>query len=175
MVFAVAVTASSLSAKSAVAGLSSALSSVSLSRRSRSAKAGLTVPLQQRERGLVIECAHKKGSGSTKNGRDSNSKRLGCKVYGDQPAKAGSIIIRQRGSKIRAGDNVGCGKDYTLYSTVAGTVKFHIKLGKKYVSVVPEDEDAVASEPAPGSRKARKRAMYPPRATLREQAVAAEA
>ncbi|CAI5973023.1 unnamed protein product [Closterium sp. NIES-65] len=92
---------------------------------------------------LTIEAAHKKGSGSTKNGRDSKAKRLGVKVYGDQPAKAGSIIVRQRGTTFHAGTNVGVGKDYTLYSLVDGLVKFELygPDKRKKVSVYPATEE----------------------------------
>lgn len=68
--------------------------------------------------------AHKKGAGSTKNGRDSNAKRLGVKRFGGQEVKAGNILVRQRGMKFRPGLNVGCGKDFTLYALVDGVVKF---------------------------------------------------
>ena len=68
--------------------------------------------------------AHKKGVGSSKNGRDSESKRLGLKKYGNEFVKAGNIIVRQRGSEIHAGNNVGMGKDYTLFALVDGIVKF---------------------------------------------------
>ena len=68
--------------------------------------------------------AHKKGSGSTKNGRDSNSKRLGVKKYGGELVRAGNILIRQRGTKVKPGNNVGRGKDDTLFALVAGTVVF---------------------------------------------------
>ena len=68
--------------------------------------------------------AHKKGKGSTKNGRDSNSKRLGVKIFGGETVKAGNIIIRQRGLKYKAGLNVGIGKDYTLFSLKSGTVNY---------------------------------------------------
>ena len=71
--------------------------------------------------------AHKKGAGSTKNGRDSNAKRLGVKKFGGQTAKAGSIIIRQRGMKVKPGLNVGCGKDFTLFALTDGVVKFDHK------------------------------------------------
>ncbi|BDV41371.1 50S ribosomal protein L27 [Geotalea uraniireducens] len=82
--------------------------------------------------------AHKKGVGSTRNGRDSESKRLGCKKFGGETVKAGNIIYRQRGTKIHPGTNVGCGKDYTLFALVDGIVKFE-RLGrdKKKVSVYP--------------------------------------
>ena len=84
--------------------------------------------------------AHKKGQGSVKNGRDSVSKRLGVKKFGSQTVVAGNIIIRQRGTKVYPGVNVGMGKDHTLFSLVVGRVRFHLgKLGRKYVSV-----DAVA-------------------------------
>ena len=81
--------------------------------------------------------AHKKAGGSSRNGRDSESKRLGVKVYGGQSVSAGSIIIRQRGTKFHNGDNVGCGKDYTLFALTDGVVKFEIKgpKNRKFVSV----------------------------------------
>lgn len=80
--------------------------------------------------------AHKKGSGSTKNGRDSKSKRLGVKKYGGQKVITGNILVRQRGSKFYPGINVGMGKDYTLFALVNGTVKFEFCYkGKKKVSV----------------------------------------
>ncbi|MBE7055830.1 MAG: 50S ribosomal protein L27 [Ruminococcaceae bacterium] len=83
--------------------------------------------------------AHKKGLGSSKNGRDSESKRLGVKKADGQPVIAGNIIVRQRGTKIHPGVNVGVGTDYTLYALVDGKVKFH-RLGrdKKQVSVVAQ-------------------------------------
>jgi len=68
--------------------------------------------------------AHKKGGGSSRNGRESDSKRLGVKIYGGQKVIPGNIIVRQRGTKFRAGDGVGMGKDHTLYSLAEGTVKF---------------------------------------------------
>lgn len=83
--------------------------------------------------------AHKKGGGSTSNGRDSKAKRLGVKAFGGQEIPAGSIIIRQRGTRFHAGANVGMGKDHTLYALVDGQVKFEIK-GKpvrQQVSIVP--------------------------------------
>ena len=83
--------------------------------------------------------AHKKAGGSSRNGRDSQSKRLGVKRYGDQMISAGSIIVRQRGTQVHAGANVGMGKDHTLYAKVAGKVLFGVKgpMSKKTVSVVP--------------------------------------
>lgn len=80
--------------------------------------------------------AHKKGSGSTKNGRDSKSKRLGVKKYGGEKVLSGNILVRQRGTKFNAGSNVGIGKDGTLFSLITGTVKFEIvNKKKKKVSV----------------------------------------
>ncbi|KAM3374197.1 hypothetical protein P3S68_012911 [Capsicum galapagoense] len=73
---------------------------------------------------LTIECAHKKGAGSTKNGRDSPGQRLGVKVFGDQLVKPGSIIVLQRGTKFHPGKNVGLGKDHTIFSLIDGLVKF---------------------------------------------------
>jgi large subunit ribosomal protein L27 len=81
--------------------------------------------------------AHKKGAGSTKNGRDSNAKRLGVKRYGGEYVIPGNIILRQRGTKFKPGTNVGIGKDYTIYSLVEGQVLFESKQGRKYVSVYP--------------------------------------
>ena len=82
--------------------------------------------------------AHKKGAGSSKNGRESESKRLGVKIFGGQGAIAGNIIIRQRGTKHHAGENVGMGKDHTIFAKVSGRVKFQTKkFGKKYISVIP--------------------------------------
>ena len=82
--------------------------------------------------------AHKKAGGSTRNGRDSESKRLGVKVFGGQAIKAGGIIIRQRGTAVHAGVNVGCGKDHTLFAKSDGVVKFEVKgpNNRKFVSVV---------------------------------------
>jgi len=82
--------------------------------------------------------AHKKAGGSTKNGRDSESKRLGVKLFGGQAAIAGNIIIRQRGTKVHAGVNVGIGRDHTLYAKSDGHVKFEKKgpKNRQFVSVV---------------------------------------
>lgn len=82
--------------------------------------------------------AHKKAGGSTRNGRDSESKRLGVKRFGGQLVSAGSIIVRQRGTKMHAGDNVGCGKDHTLFAKVEGRVEF-VQRGpsnRKFVQIV---------------------------------------
>ncbi|MDR0770068.1 MAG: 50S ribosomal protein L27 [Burkholderiales bacterium] len=75
--------------------------------------------------------AHKKAGGSSRNGRDSQSKRLGVKAYGGEAIRAGGIILRQRGTQVHPGVNVGCGKDYTLFAKVDGTVQFTIKGPKK--------------------------------------------
>jgi large subunit ribosomal protein L27 len=90
--------------------------------------------------------AHKKAGGSTKNGRDSESKRLGVKRYGGERVLAGNIIIRQRGTPVRAGANVGTGTDHTLFAKIAGKVLFQKKGAEQrmYVSVLPEGE-AVAT------------------------------
>ncbi|MFK7795131.1 MAG: 50S ribosomal protein L27 [Gammaproteobacteria bacterium] len=82
--------------------------------------------------------AHKKAGGSTRNGRDSESKRLGVKCFGGQQVVPGNIILRQRGTKFHAGQNVGLGKDYTIFAKTPGVVKFEVKgpKNRKYVSVV---------------------------------------
>ncbi|RIV85243.1 50S ribosomal protein L27 [Aurantiacibacter xanthus] len=80
--------------------------------------------------------AHKKAGGSSRNGRDSESKRLGVKKFGGQQVLGGNILVRQRGTKFYPGTNVGLGKDHTLFATAEGVVRFHDgKLGRKYVSV----------------------------------------
>lgn len=82
--------------------------------------------------------AHKKGVGSSKNGRESESKRLGVKIFGGQAAIAGNILVRQRGTQHHPGENVGIGKDHTLYALTDGTVEFRKKKNNRsYVSVVP--------------------------------------
>lgn len=81
--------------------------------------------------------AHKKSGGSAKNGRDSNSKRLGVKKYGGEQINAGSIIVRQRGSKFKPGLNVGIGKDDTLFALSTGVVKFVTRNKRKFVEVIP--------------------------------------
>ena len=84
--------------------------------------------------------AHKKGVGSSKNGRESHSKRLGLKVYGGQTCKAGNIIIRQRGTEHHPGLNMGMGKDHTLYALVDGVVTFKKgRLDRSYVSIIPAE------------------------------------
>ena len=83
--------------------------------------------------------AHKKAGGSSRNGRDSEAKRLGVKRYGGQLVSAGSIIVRQRGTEFHPGENVGCGKDHTLFAKVEGKVQFAIKGAdrRRVVSIVP--------------------------------------
>jgi len=76
--------------------------------------------------------AHKKAGGSSNNGRDSNAKRRGVKRFGDQVVKAGEIIVRQKGTKFRPGENVGIGRDFTLYAEIAGTVSFTEKAVKRF-------------------------------------------
>ncbi len=79
--------------------------------------------------------AHKKAGGSSRNGRDSNSKRLGVKKYGGESVIAGNILVRQRGTKIRPGDNVGCGKDHTLFALIDGKVEYYKSAGRTTVRV----------------------------------------
>jgi large subunit ribosomal protein L27 len=87
--------------------------------------------------------AHKKGGGTTRNGRDSESKRLGVKVYGGQSINAGGIIVRQRGTTVRPGTNVGMGKDHTLFALIDGRVSFKTKAkGRVFISVLPTAEAA---------------------------------
>jgi large subunit ribosomal protein L27 len=86
--------------------------------------------------------AHKKGQGSSRNGRDSNPKMLGVKKYGGEVVKPGSIIVRQRGTKFYPGVNVGMGNDHTLYATVDGQVKFEGPTGRRRVSVYPQQTEA---------------------------------
>ena len=90
--------------------------------------------------------AHKKGAGSSKNGRESESKRLGVKIYGGQEAIAGNIIVRQRGTKFHPGNNVGRGNDDTLFALVDGVVTFERKdKRRKKVSVYPATQDSVTA------------------------------
>jgi large subunit ribosomal protein L27 len=82
--------------------------------------------------------AHKKGGGSSRNGRDSKSKRLGMKKYGGEFVIPGNIIVRQRGTKFHPGINVGMGRDFTIFATSEGFVKFEKKQGRQYINVDPE-------------------------------------
>ncbi len=81
--------------------------------------------------------AHKKGVGSSRNGRDSNSQRLGCKAYGGELVTGGSIIMRQRGTKFHPGQNVGMGKDHTIFAKIEGVVEFAQRRGKKIINIKP--------------------------------------
>jgi large subunit ribosomal protein L27 len=91
--------------------------------------------------------AHKKAGGSSRNGRDSESKRLGVKKFGSETVRAGNIIVRQRGTKWHPGDNVGIGKDHTLFALTDGCVAFRDgKLGRKYVHVMPVVQAASESQ-----------------------------
>ncbi|MCA9938581.1 MAG: 50S ribosomal protein L27 [Anaerolineales bacterium] len=83
--------------------------------------------------------AHKKGGGSTRNGRDSNSKRLGIKRYGGEMVIPGNIIVRQKGTRFHPGTNVGLGRDYTIFAVAEGRVTFETKHGRKYISVYPTE------------------------------------
>jgi large subunit ribosomal protein L27 len=83
--------------------------------------------------------AHKKGGGSSRNGRDSKSKRLGVKRFDGESVTSGSVLVRQRGTKIKPGHNVGLGRDYTIFATIDGYVKFEtVRNGRKQISVYPE-------------------------------------
>jgi large subunit ribosomal protein L27 len=123
--------------------------------------------------------AHKKGVGSSKNGRESESKRLGVKIYGGQFAKAGNILVRQRGTQHYPGDNVGMGKDHTLFAMIDGQVVFKRKRkDRSFVSVEPlvEVETAVAEAQAPKTQKTEKpKAEAQPEAETKEEAPKAEA
>ena len=83
--------------------------------------------------------AHKKGGGYTRNGRDSNSKRLGIKRYGGEMVIPGNIIVRQKGTRFHPGTNVGLGRDYTIFAVAEGRVTFETKHGRKYISVYPTE------------------------------------
>lgn len=97
--------------------------------------------------------AHKKGVGSSDNGRDSHSKRLGVKLFGGELARAGNIIIRQRGTKFHPGNNVGMGKDFTIFALTDGTVEFRKrKKDRTFVNILPFDQE-VAIAPAPAKKE----------------------
>jgi len=98
--------------------------------------------------------AHKKGAGSSRNGRESESKRLGVKIYGGQAAIAGNIIVRQRGTTHHPGANIGMGKDHTLFALIDGTVHFQKKRNNRsYVSIIPKIDEANATKPVPKAEK----------------------
>jgi large subunit ribosomal protein L27 len=120
--------------------------------------------------------AHKKGVGSTDNGRDSKSKRLGVKLFGGQTAKAGNIIIRQRGTKYHPGENVYMGKDFTLHAQVDGTISFRKRRNNRmYVSVLPNGEVAVQTQPAPKAEPVAKAPAAPKAEPKKEEAPQVEA
>jgi len=121
--------------------------------------------------------AHKKGAGSSRNGRESHSKRLGIKIFGGQPAIAGNIIVRQRGTPHNPGLNVGLGKDHTLFALVDGTVVFKKKAdNRSYVSVIPFEAEPVVEAPkAKPVAKAEKKVVEAPKAEVKEEAPVAEA
>ena len=110
---------------------------------------------------FTVEAAHKKGTGSVKNGRDSNPKYRGVKLYGPEKCCAGNIIVRQLGNKFHAGPGVGTGKDFTLFALRDGEILFKKGAGKKqFVCVVDAVERAAAT-----SRKTKRRELYTPRAS----------
>ena len=118
--------------------------------------------------------AHKKGAGSSRNGRESHSKRLGIKIFGGQPAIAGNIIVRQRGTKHNPGLNVGIGRDHTLFALTEGVVTFKKKAdNRSYVSVLPFEVEPVAEVAAPAPKaKAEPKAVVA--APVAEEVPAAE-
>lgn len=121
--------------------------------------------------------AHKKGVGSTDNGRDSNSKRLGIKLFGGQKAKAGNIIVRQRGTKFHPGQNVYMGKDFTLHAQIDGLVDFKKKrMGRTYVNILPEGTVSVSAPAKPAPKKAAPVAAKPaaPKATTPKKEASAK-
>jgi large subunit ribosomal protein L27 len=116
--------------------------------------------------------AHKKGAGSSRNGRESHSKRLGIKIFGGQPALAGNIIVRQRGTKHNPDKNVGIGRDHTLFALVTGHVVFRKKAdNRSYVSIIPYVEDEVEEVEAPVA--AAPKAKKAPKAEVAEEAAPA--
>src|ERR1700744_4989393 len=114
--------------------------------------------------------AHKKGAGSSRNGRESHSKRLGIKIFGGQPAIAGNIIVRQRGTPHNPGLNVGIGKDHTLFALADGTVVFKKKAdNRSYVSVIPFETALIVEEAAPAPKaKAEPKAKAAPAPVVAE-------
>jgi large subunit ribosomal protein L27 len=121
--------------------------------------------------------AHKKGAGSSRNGRESHSKRLGIKIFGGQPAIAGNIIVRQRGTKHNPGLNVGIGKDHTLFALTEGVVTFKKKAdNRSYVSVLPFEAAPVAevAAPAPKVKEEVKAKPEPKAAVVADEAPVAE-
>jgi len=141
------------------------------SRRAVATALDRVAPARGRERAprrAVIECAHKKGTGSTKNGRDSNPQYLGVKKYGEERVRVGSIIVRQRGNTFHAGDGVGTGKDFTLFALRDGEVKFKVGANKKKFVTIVDAVDRSGRADGEPTRKDKRRAMYAPRAVVRE-------
>ncbi|MGB4398605.1 MAG: 50S ribosomal protein L27 [Daejeonella sp.] len=120
--------------------------------------------------------AHKKGAGSSRNGRESHSKRLGIKIFGGQAAIAGNIIVRQRGTKHHPDKNVGIGKDHTLFALIDGTVFFKKKFDdKSYVSVLPREAQVVVEDaPVKPKKAVAKKAAPAPKAKAPVKKAAAE-
>src|SRR5882757_5443225 len=118
--------------------------------------------------------AHKKGAGSSRNGRESHSKRLGIKIFGGQPAIAGNIIVRQRGTKHNPGLNVGIGRDHTLFALAEGIVTFKKKAdNRSYVSVLPFAVETVEEVAAPAAPiKAEKKTVAPEKVAVAQVAEA---
>ena len=125
-----------------------------LSSHATAADHGTTSGLERCCPSTQVSCAHKKGSGSTKNGRDSNAKRLGVKVYGNQAVKAGGIIVRQRGSEFFPGPGAAMGKDFTIFATQPGQVVFYdrCRQGRSYIKVEPYPE--LEASPTEAAREA---------------------
>ncbi|MDB4901729.1 MAG: ribosomal protein [Mucilaginibacter sp.] len=116
--------------------------------------------------------AHKKGAGSSRNGRESHSKRLGIKIFGGQPAIAGNIIVRQRGTKHNPGLNVGIGRDHTLFALAEGIVVFKKKADdRSYVSVLPFETEVVAEVAAPAPKVKAEKKTAEVKAPVAETAV----
>ncbi|MCR8560545.1 50S ribosomal protein L27 [Mucilaginibacter sp. BJC16-A38] len=119
--------------------------------------------------------AHKKGAGSSRNGRESHSKRLGIKIFGGQPAIAGNIIVRQRGTKHNPGLNVGIGRDHTLFALAEGIVTFKKKAdNRSYVSVLPLEAAPVAEVAAPAPAVKAEKKVVAAKAPVAEEAPAVE-
>ena len=119
---------------------------------------------------LIQLFAHKKGGGSSKNGRDSQAKRLGVKRSAGQYVTAGNIIVRQRGTKFYPGNNVGLGKDYTIFVTADGVVEFETKHGgKKYINIVVQEKKA---EKKVAPKKVEEKAEVAPKATAAKKTTA---
>ena len=119
--------------------------------------------------------AHKKGAGSSRNGRESESKRLGVKIYGGQAAIAGNIIIRQRGTTHHPGENMGMGKDHTLFALCDGIVKFQKKRNNRsYCSIVPVIETVIDTKPATKAKEVAEKPVAKVEAVVEEAPIAKE-